>query len=1188
MRRRLVFSVILAAAPAIAGADGAPYLVQDTSPGTDFTSFYGGVNSLRSLGDRLLFVGASDESLGVWSLEPGRRSAELLSAAEGGFAVASAGAGFLLWSGQEESERTVMMVSDGTPAGTFEVARGPYRYIPYGVDPRISAPLGGQVFYRGYEAATGWEPWITDGSPEGTRQLVDLELGPGDSSPSGFRVVGTGVCFRAETQFDGAFVACSDGTTGGTHRVTPPGFDLPYVDRSAVAGGQRLVFAAEHEYPDSSTDLYATSGTASSTVRILDLPTGGSLWSDLIELDGRIYFVADDVVHGQELWVTDGTSSGTRRVSEFGYAFPFNSLRGSEDVTTVGQNVVFFATDGLGPTTLWRSNGSPSSTRRAAEAREGCDGPADALSSVGSRIVYAERCDGSGYELRALDLSNGTVATLADICPGECDGGPRRPVRVGAYTLFEAGPWDDRELYVTDGTAAGTWRVSDVSEGGTDAGVLPWLPVWHDGRFWFPGRSRDTGSEIYSTGLHPSETRLETDLVSGAIASAPLQFSPVDGGVAYWRCSGWSVALSWSRGDVDDVVDLATFPGDCYEPEAGQPAISLNGRALMVRRAHGLQLWSTDGTIPGTVRLLDQGGYNAWSPIAEDQGVAWWLRFDYDRVEIWRTDGTPAGTRMDSAVPPGLSAIRVPPTAAGGLVFFVAEDSNYEVRAVVYDPATRQFEVLAAHLPSWYSIQQDRPFFARTGNSVYFLGLDYPDRMLWRFDLEAGSLASALPIFAIDVSLVGAHGWALLLTREPDSTMVLHRSDGNALVTLASLGTIPNHGGDLDELEASAPVVAGRWLLFRTRTQERGLELWATDGTAEGTFAAPEAWVGPGSSVPSPPVVEGEAAYFAASEPLLGRELYRLDLVSGALARLSDVAPGARTAQIAEVAVAGGRLFFGADDGLHGNELWALNLDEQGCLARPHDLCLNQDRFQLSAYWRDFFGNSGDGAAVPLTSDTGYFWFFDPANVEAVIKVLDAIGVNQRYWVFYGALSNVEYSIDVVDTATRIKRRYYNPPGRYASIGDVDAFDPFGLATHPPYNEIEAAATDGRPILIDALFVPQAASGSCVPSDLRLCLQQERFAVEATWRDFQGNSGVGTAVPLSSDTGYFWFFNNANVEAVIKVLDGRPVNDKFWVYYGALSNVEYTLTVTDTWTGAVKQYLNPSGRFASVGDNNAF
>jgi hypothetical protein len=113
-------------------------------------------------------------------------------------------------------------------------------------------------------------------------------------------------------------------------------------------------------------------------------------------------------------------------------------------------------------------------------------------------------------------------------------------------------------------------------------------------------------------------------------------------------------------------------------------------------------------------------------------------------------------------------------------------------------------------------------------------------------------------------------------------------------------------------------------------------------------------------------------------------------------------------------------------------------------------------------------------------------------------------------------------------------------------------------------------------------------TGPCAPSAIRLCLQQERFAVEARWRDFAGNEGVAQAIPLTADTGFFWFFDPALTELAVKVLDGRPVNSRFWVYYGALSNVEYTVTVTDLLTGAVREYFNPAGTYASVGDVDAF
>src|SRR5258708_7842312 len=116
----------------------------------------------------------------------------------------------------------------------------------------------------------------------------------------------------------------------------------------------------------------------------------------------------------------------------------------------------------------------------------------------------------------------------------------------------------------------------------------------------------------------------------------------------------------------------------------------------------------------------------------------------------------------------------------------------------------------------------------------------------------------------------------------------------------------------------------------------------------------------------------------------------------------------------------------------------------------------------------------------------------------------------------------------------------------------------------------------------------RAAAAACHAGALHLCLAGSRFAVTVSWTDFSGHSGAGRAVALTDETGYFWFFSAGNVETILKVVDGRGVNGHFWVFYGALSNVQYTLTVTDTATGAVKTYTNPAGHFASVADVTAF
>ena len=89
--------------------------------------------------------------------------------------------------------------------------------------------------------------------------------------------------------------------------------------------------------------------------------------------------------------------------------------------------------------------------------------------------------------------------------------------------------------------------------------------------------------------------------------------------------------------------------------------------------------------------------------------------------------------------------------------------------------------------------------------------------------------------------------------------------------------------------------------------------------------------------------------------------------------------------------------------------------------------------------------------------------------------------------------------------------------------------------------------------------------------------------------DGQRPSGAGHAVPMTTDTGYFWFFADTNVEVVIKVLNACGFNQRYWVYAGGLTNVKVHLTVTDTQTGAVKTYDNPQGTaFRPIQDSSAF
>ncbi|MBL8111499.1 MAG: hypothetical protein JNK60_01325 [Acidobacteria bacterium] len=110
--------------------------------------------------------------------------------------------------------------------------------------------------------------------------------------------------------------------------------------------------------------------------------------------------------------------------------------------------------------------------------------------------------------------------------------------------------------------------------------------------------------------------------------------------------------------------------------------------------------------------------------------------------------------------------------------------------------------------------------------------------------------------------------------------------------------------------------------------------------------------------------------------------------------------------------------------------------------------------------------------------------------------------------------------------------------------------------------------------------------GACTPDATSLCLFGNRFRVQATYRDYGGNTGSGKAVSLTGDSGYFWFFTSSNVEIVAKLVsfcNGSSGN--YGVYLSGLTDVQVSFTVTDTKTGTSRSYNNPLGsRFCTIGD----
>ena len=259
-------------------------------------------------------------------------------------------------------------------------------------------------------------------------------------------------------------------------------------------------------------------------------------------------------------------------------------------------------------------------------------------------------------------------------------------------------------------------------------------------------------------------------------------------------------------------------------------------------------------------------------------------------------------------------------------------------------------------------------------------------------------------------------------------------------------------------------------------------------------------------------------------------------------------------------------------------------------------LCLSGDRFKVQAHWATPDGRSGSGQAVQLTSDTGYFWFFSSSNVEMVIKVLNACGVNQDFWVFAGGLTNVQVDLTVTDTQTGTVKTYRNPQNTaFLPIQDTGAFATCSVDSILPNIAEERAATPSpvektpSPAEVHFSDAPAGFSSVCTANATTLCLSNGRFKVQTHWATSDGQSGSGQAISLTGDTGYFWFFSSSNVEMIVKVLDACGINGSKWVFAGGLTNVNVVLTVTDTQTGSVRTYTNPQNTaFLPIQDTSAF
>jgi ELWxxDGT repeat protein len=415
-------------------------------------------------------------------------------------------------------------------------------------------------------------------------------------------------------------------------------------------------------------ELWRSDGTAFGTFMVKDVCPGicgGESFSgrfDLAALGSFVFFSANDGVAGSELWVTDGTTSGTRRVAD---VRPGPQSSEPSDFHAAYGRLYFLADDGRHGRRLWRSDGTASGTQLVLDPANDPLGTSVESITSGNGVLYLR----VGSELWRSD---GTLAGTyllhpgLDLPTGFGWQGAARTLPDGVLIFSGCAstvPAADCEPWRTDGTLAGTYRLADLMPGSESSSSTGFVPVGSE--VWFSAFTPDgTGSR---------RTLFRTDGTVGGTLAIPMPPGTEGRGASYSLAAplgsslvfmGWDAdhgAEPWITDGVTSrrIADLWPGPDSSlsFSPAFDRPRfVSLGGRVLFLADdgSSGTQLWSTDGSAAGTQPVSDLGGVTAESyfgyypsfvppALTSDSDLIFHFRPDLG-LRLWRSDGTLLGT----------------------------------------------------------------------------------------------------------------------------------------------------------------------------------------------------------------------------------------------------------------------------------------------------------------------------------------------------------------------------------------------------------------------------------------------------------------------------------------------------------------------------------------------------------------
>jgi len=435
--------------------------------------------------------------------------------------------------------------SDGSPAGTVllkDISTG-------SSNPSYLTPLNGKVVFRATDTTNGIELWATDGTTAGTQLLADIYPGTTSSTPQKFTQVGNTLYIVAATA-SGSKLWKTDGTPAGTMLASEftPGF-FSSID-SLTAAGDKLQVVTFLSGSTATWDLWSVDPVAGTTERIT---TFLSQPKYLTPCNGKTFFSLYTGGYGEELWLSDGTESGTglvRDIDPSGSAMPYI-------LACVDSTIYFRATEPTYGSELWKSDGTLARTVMVQDINPGAASSNPwAAKNFNGKLLFRATDAASGSELWTSDGTGTGTVLVKDINPGSVDGfeAPNNLAVAGNLAFFGATDGaHGNEVWVTDGTAGNAYQLADLNPGSYYAAPGNFTVVGNT--LYFSAKDSSWYFKLMAATLSPGPT---TQIVS------PLTDTSVS--VAVVSVTGEAHS---DTGSLVTLVEVSTDNGVSWNPASG-------------------------------------------------------------------------------------------------------------------------------------------------------------------------------------------------------------------------------------------------------------------------------------------------------------------------------------------------------------------------------------------------------------------------------------------------------------------------------------------------------------------------------------------------------------------------------------------------------------------------------------------